>query len=287
MGGIKVTALSEGLSHAPVFIFRMVNDALQFYYHVPMLKPLFDASSDKTSRYARLIKVTPHIIGRTIHVKFRYTCGDAAGQNMVTIATHHACQDLGIVDFQIEGQFSSDKKLSWGNVKDPRGIEVMAWGTLSDPVCHEILGCSTTRLRSVIARFEDGSTQNGQMGQNINTAKVMAAMFISCGQDAASVFESGWSHLTTDLDKETKVLTMSLYIPSLLVGTVGGGTHYPNQRESLELIGCYRDGKKWALAETITAFALALDVSTVSAIANDTFAASHQNLAQGLPRSKL
>jgi hydroxymethylglutaryl-CoA reductase len=91
MGGINVTALSEGLSRAPVFIFRTVNDALQFYYRVPTLKPLFDASSDKTSRYARLIEVTPHIIGRTVHIKFRYTCGDAAGQNMVTIATHRAC----------------------------------------------------------------------------------------------------------------------------------------------------------------------------------------------------
>jgi hydroxymethylglutaryl-CoA reductase len=115
----------------------------------------------------------------------------------------------------------------------------------------------------------------------------MAAMFISCGQDIASVFESGWSHLTADLDKETRVLTLSLYIPSLLVRTVGGGTHYPSQQESLELIGCYGGGKKWALAETITAFALALDVSTVSAIASDTFAASHQNLARGLSRSKL
>jgi hydroxymethylglutaryl-CoA reductase len=76
--------------------------------------------------------------------------------------------------------------------------EVMAWGILSDPVCREILGCSTTRLRSVIARFEDGSTRNGQMGQNINTANVIAAMFIPCGQDTASVFESGWSHLTAD-----------------------------------------------------------------------------------------
>jgi hydroxymethylglutaryl-CoA reductase len=120
-GGIKVTALSEGLSCAPVFIFRTVNDALQFYYRVPTLKPLFDASSDKTSRYTRLIKVTLHIISRTVHVKFRYTCGDAAGQNIVTIATHRACQDfldsisskdLGIVDFQIKGQLSSDKKLS-------------------------------------------------------------------------------------------------------------------------------------------------------------------------------
>jgi hydroxymethylglutaryl-CoA reductase len=117
------------------------------------------------------------------------------------------------------------------------------------------------------------------MGQNINTTNAIAAMFIFYGQDAASVFKSGWSYLTTNLDKETKVLTLSLYIPSLLVRTVGGGMYYLSQQESLELIGCYRDRKKWALAKTITAFALALDVSTVSAIANNTFAASHQNLA--------
>ena len=69
-------------------------------------------------------------------------------------------------------------------------------------------------------------------------------MFISYGQDIASVVESGWLYLTANLDKETKVLTLSLYILSLLVGTVGGGTHYLSQRESLELIRCYRDGKK-------------------------------------------
>lgn len=89
-GGIQVTALSEGLSRAPIFIFRTVNNTLQFYYRVPTLKPLFDASSDKTSQYARLIEVTLYIIGRTVYIKFQYTCGDAARQNIVTIATYRA-----------------------------------------------------------------------------------------------------------------------------------------------------------------------------------------------------
>lgn len=82
-----------------------------------------------------------HGLVKISYVRLQYTCSDAAGQNMVTIATHRAFQDflqsnsskhLGIVDFQVEGQFSFVKKLSWGNVKEPRGIEVMAWGTLSD-----------------------------------------------------------------------------------------------------------------------------------------------------------
>jgi hypothetical protein len=40
------------------------------------------------------------------------------------------------------------------------------------------------------------------------------------------------------------------------------------------------------LAQSIAAFALALDVSTVSAIADDTFTASHQNLARGPRQNK-
>jgi hydroxymethylglutaryl-CoA reductase len=67
------------------------------------------------------------------------------------------------------------------------------------------------------------------MGQNINTTNAMAAMFISYRQDIASVFELGWSYITANLNKETKVLTLSVYIPSLLVGTVGGGIHYLSQ----------------------------------------------------------
>jgi NADP-dependent 3-hydroxy-3-methylglutaryl-CoA reductase len=289
-GGVHVTVLSEGLSRAPVFGFQSVNDAVRFYHKIPALEARFRASAESTSKHARLVRVDPHIIGTRVHVKFQYTCGDAGGQNMVTIATHQACQDLltsvtaenfRIIDFQIEGQFASDKKLSWGNVHDPRGVEVLAWVTVSNAASRAVLGCSTDRLRHVISMFHEGGTRNGQMGHNINTANIVAAMFIACGQDAASVLESGWSHLTAELDDMTKELTLSLYFPSLLVGSVGGGTGYPTQKEALELIGCSGAGRKWALAETVAAFALALDISTVSAIANDTFSASHQRLARG------
>jgi len=113
----------------------------------------------------------------------------------------------------------------------------------------------------------------------VNTANVVAAMFIACGQDAAGVFEAGWSQLTAELS-ETQDLTLSLYMPSLLVGTVGGGTRYDTQREALRLLGCEGAGRKFAFAETVAAFCLALEVSTAAAVGNDTFAASHKNLAR-------
>jgi hydroxymethylglutaryl-CoA reductase len=192
-------------------------------------------------------------------------------------------KELGIVDFQLEGQLSSDKKLSWESVHSPRGVQVLAWGKFSNEAHQEVLGCTGARFHQVISRINEGGVRNGQMGQNVNTANVMATIFLACGQDVASVLKCGWSQLTTELDGDSQELTLSLYIPSVAVGTVGGGTQYPTQREALELIGCSGPGKKHALAETVAAFALALEVSTLGALANDTFAQSHKDLARAAP----
>ena len=78
-------------------------------------------------------------------------------------------------------------------------------------------------------------------------------MFIACGQGATSILDCGRSHLTAELDSNSELLTLSLYLPSVAVGRVGGAA----QREALELIGCSGPGKKPAFAETVAAFALA------------------------------
>jgi hydroxymethylglutaryl-CoA reductase len=90
IGSIKVKALSEGLSRALVFTFYTIDNTLRFYHYVLILQSSFNISAKKTSRYTRLIKVTLHIISRTIHVKFRYTYSAIARQNIVTIATYRA-----------------------------------------------------------------------------------------------------------------------------------------------------------------------------------------------------
>ncbi|KAH8752828.1 hydroxymethylglutaryl-CoA reductase [Diaporthe sp. PMI_573] len=80
---------------------------------------------------------------------------------------------------------------------------------------------------------------------------------------------------------------MTLYFPSLPVGTVDGGTGYATQKEALQLVKCAAPGMKGRLAGVIAAFALALDASTSAAIANDTFTQSHMCLARGEYSSKL
>lgn len=42
------------------------------------------------------------------------------------------------------------------------------------------------------------------------------------------------------------------------MGSIGGGTVYPTQKEALDLLDCVGTGKEWVLAETLVAFTLAL-----------------------------
>ncbi|KAI1670796.1 Hydroxymethylglutaryl-coenzyme A reductase [Pyrenophora tritici-repentis] len=187
-----------------------------------------------------------------------------------------AATQMGVGDFVIEGDMASDKKASWGNVKEPRGVQVLAWGGLSNVVCEEVLGCSSERLYTVWLSMREGQVRNGQFGSN-----VVAAMFITCGQDAVSVAEASWSHLTMEYNRETKSLKLSLFFLSLPVGVVGGGTGYAAQKASLELLKCHGPGMKRRLAGLTAAFALALDVSTCAAMASGTFTGNHKRLARG------
>lgn len=158
---------------------------------------------------------------------------------------------------------------------------MLAWADLSNAACRDVLGCTTLRLYSIFTTIRDGQVRNGQWGSNINTANIIAAMFIACGQDAGSVVEASWSHLTLDYDWQTKQLKLSLFLPSLPVGVVGGGTGSTAQQASLKLLGCHEPGTKQRLAGLIAAFALALDVSTSAGIATNTFTAGHKRLARG------
>ncbi|KAJ6259819.1 3-hydroxy-3-methylglutaryl-coenzyme A reductase [Drechslerella dactyloides] len=295
-GGVHAAALSEGMSRAPVFRFSTIRDAVEFYRQIPAHFEELQESAHSSSRFVRLVSVTPHVVGADVHVKFVYTSGDAAGQNMTTIATQKACMDLlesrkdlepKIIGFFICGQMSSDKKMSWGNVREPRGVQVLAWATITNEACQRILRCNTADLSRDFASMREGMIRNGGMGTSVNTANVISAMFLACGQDSASVLESGWVQLTHEHDPKTQDLTLSMFFPSLVVGTTGGGTGYATQREALELIDCYGPGKKFALAETIAAFCLALDVSTTSAGTTNTFSDSHKRMARADKMSKI
>lgn len=132
---------------------------------------------------------------------------------MVTIATQTACdrflasntaRELGAKNFLTEGDMASDKKISWRNAMEARGCQVLAWGEITKEVCERALNCSTVRLYTILMLMKEGQMRSDRFGCNINTVNTVAAMFSTCSQDAGSVVESAWAHLTTTHDADTK-----------------------------------------------------------------------------------
>ncbi|CAG8903747.1 unnamed protein product [Penicillium egyptiacum] len=236
------------MTRAPVFWFSCVEDAASFYDLLPHLFSEFRDAAESTSKYACLEKITPRLVGNTVHTIFEYHCGEAAGQNMVTFATQQACdlftasttaQEMRLQKISIEGSLATEKSLSWGNILNSRGVSVMAWGRITKEACESTLGCSTWDLYQSTMNSKEAAIRHGQLGYM-------------------------WQNLP-GYDRGTEELCVSTYFPSLPVGTVGGGTTYDTQREALEILGCTGSGSKRRLAGLIASFALALDVSTAAA----------------------
>ncbi|KAF9775293.1 hypothetical protein IL306_006617 [Fusarium sp. DS 682] len=91
-GGIRFQVFGDGMSRAPVFIFKDPSHAITFYKAVPTFRDQFTEWANSTSRFARLQEIQASVIGSNVHLLCIYSCGDAVGQNMVTKATAYACQ---------------------------------------------------------------------------------------------------------------------------------------------------------------------------------------------------
>jgi hydroxymethylglutaryl-CoA reductase (NADPH) len=107
-------------------------------------------------------------------------------------------------------------------------------------------------------------------------------MFIATGQDAANVAESSaavvFAEVTDDGD-----YYFSITIPSLIVGTYGGGTGLPTQRECLEMMGCYGAGKVHKLAEIMAATVLCGELSLGAVVVAEEWVDSHERYGRNRP----
>jgi hydroxymethylglutaryl-CoA reductase (NADPH) len=124
-----------------------------------------------------------------------------------------------------------------------------------------------------------GVIQSGSIGAVGNIANGLAEMFLACGQDIACVSEAavGVTRMEKTLDGD---LYASVTLPNLIVGTIGGGTHLPTQREALEMMDCLGAGKSRKLAEIIGAVVLGGELSISAALSAGHYARAHKELAR-------
>lgn len=289
-GGVTTAILDRRITRVPLFQMADLHDAIFVGHWVQSKISDIRRQTQLMSKHADLKRIEPQILGRDLHLHFLYDTADAAGQNMTTGCTWRACHwimeeiaskfGLKVGRFIIESNLSNDKKVTFNNFICGRGTRAVAECRLPGEITQRFLHVTPEQLVRGYHSLANGGVAGGMIGININVANMVAAIFTATGQDIASVHESGVGHLTLELVDGGTAVYASLVLPSLLVGTVGGGTRLSQQRTCLQMMGCDGTGKSTRLAEIICGFALALDLSTLSALVSDEFAAAHHPLAK-------
>lgn len=283
-GGVMVTVVDDAMQRAPAFVFKSARDARDFGNWVKENFDEIKAKAESTTGSGRLRDIQQFPASRYLYLRFNYTTGDAAGQNMVGKATKAACDWIksvypGIERYQLEGSFATDKKTSWVNTLHTRGKKVIAEATIPAARLKEIMHVSVeqifeARLTSQLGGYLAGVNNNGA-----HSANGIAAIFIACGQDVANLAESSAAAVYAEITPSGDYY-FSVTIPSLIVATHGGGTNLPTQRECLELLGCHGSGKVRKLAEIVAATVLCGELSLGTAVVADEWVSSHEQLGR-------
>lgn len=286
-GGVTTTVVDDAMQRAPVFVFKSAREAKDFSVWVKENFDEIKAKADATSSVGRLRDIQQFPAARFLYLRFNYTTGDAAGQNMVGKATKAACDWIKSVQpnierYQLEGSFATDKKTSFVNTLHTRGKKVIAEATIPADKLKEIMHVSVeqifeARLASQLGGYLAGVNNNGA-----HSANGITAIFIACGQDVANVAESSAAAVYAEITKSGDYY-FSVTIPALIVATYGGGTGLPTQRECLELLGCYGKDKVKKFAEIVAATVLCGELSLGTAVIADEWVSSHEQLGRNRP----
>jgi hydroxymethylglutaryl-CoA reductase (NADPH) len=286
-GGAVVDSHRIGATRGPAFRVGGIAEGKKLYDFLDSHMSELQEVAAKTSSHLILKKYTTTGVGTYRFVRFVFDTQDAMGLNMVTIATDaiasYIKEKTGISCVALSGNFCVDKKPSWQNFINHRGIEVWAEVVLPKKVLTEILKTTAQSAYDVwLAKCMIGSAISGSLGFNAQYANVIAALFLATGQDPAHVVEGSMGITTAEVQGED--LYVSIFLPDLMVGTVGGGTGLSTQKEALSMLGVAggNGGKNaQALAEIVGASVLAGEISLLSSLEQGTLSQAHQRLARG------
>ena len=286
-GGVTATVVKRSMQRAPVFMFRNARAARDFGEWIVARFDDVRAAAEATTSVGRLFEIEQYPLANLLYLRFNYTTGDAAGQNMTGKATHAACEWIREAHpdhpkYLLSGSLDTDKKHSAINTLRTRGRRVVAEAVIRDEVLQRIMRVDTRTLFRARQVSNAGSLMAGSAYNGPHAANGITAMFIATGQDVANVAESH-AGITYAQLLENGDYYWSVTLTSLIVATYGGGTGLPTQRECLELLGCYGKGKADRLAEIVAAVVLAGDVSLGSAVLAGDWVTSHERLGRNRP----
>ncbi|XP_071691354.1 3-hydroxy-3-methylglutaryl-coenzyme A reductase 1-like [Rutidosis leptorrhynchoides] len=289
-GGATSVILKDGMTRAPVVRFASVKRAaeLKFFLEEPLNFQTLASIFNRSSRFGRLQSIKCAIAGKNLYIRFTCSTGDAMGMNMVSKGVQNVLDylqldypDMDIIG--ISGNYCSDKKPAAINWIEGRGKSIVCEAIIKQEVVQKVLKTSVESLVELnMLKNLTGSAIAGALGGfNAHASNIVSAVFLATGQDPAQNVES--SHCITMMEAVNggRDLHVSVTMPSIEVGTVGGGTQLASQSACLNLLGVKGANKESAgsnarqLAKVVAGSVLAGELSLMSAIAAGQLVKSH------------
>ena len=294
-GGASATVLQQGMTRAPVLQFpsAMRAAAFKLWVETPDHYSKIKAAFESTTRFGKLLSIRVTIAGRYAYARFVCLSGDAMGMNMVSKGVNAALDALAASDFSdmevlgLSGNLCCDKKPGAINWIEGRGCSVVVEATITGEVVEKVLKTTVEGACSLnVAKNLVGSAMAGMSagGFNAHAANIVTAVYLACGQDPAQNVES--SNCITQLTPTNggSDLHISCTMPSIEVGTVGGGTHLAAQKACLAMLGVAGAASPEPgaharqLAMIVAAAVMAGELSLLSALSAGHLVRAHMHL---------
>lgn len=278
--GALVWIEDQGITRGPVFQTKNLKESLFLKEYLEKNFSSLKKTAETTSSHLKLINQKIKVVGRYVFVRFSFDTDLAMGMNMVTIATQAIVnlieERTGIRCLSVAGNFDIDKKPSFLNSYEGRGLTGWAEVFLTEEVLKTVLKTTKEKIFSVwLGKNMMGSALSGSLGYNGHFANVVAAFFAATGQDLAHVVEGSLGLTLAHL--EDKGIIFSVYLPAIVLGLVGGGMRLETKKEALAIIGAQN---KKELAQVLVVGVLAGEISLLASLAEGTLACSHQKLGR-------
>ncbi|KAL6963566.1 3-hydroxy-3-methylglutaryl-coenzyme A reductase [Sarracenia purpurea var. burkii] len=289
-GGASSVLLRDGMTRAPIVRFGTAKRSaeLKFFLEDPLHFDTLSLVFNRSSRFARLQSIKCAVAGKNLYMRFSCSTGDAMGMNMVSKGVQNVLDflqsdfpDMEVIG--ISGNYCSDKKPAAVNWIEGRGKSVVCEAIIKEEIVRKVLKTDVASLVELnMLKNLTGSAMAGALGGfNAHASNIVSAIYLATGQDPAQNIES--SHCITLMEplNDGKDLHVSVTMPSIEVGTVGGGTQLASQSACLNLLGVKGANRESPgsnsrlLATVVAGSVLAGELSLMSAIAAGQLVNSH------------
>ncbi|MBI4010192.1 MAG: hydroxymethylglutaryl-CoA reductase [Candidatus Aenigmarchaeota archaeon] len=295
-GGVNTTIIKDGITRSLILRTKGAKDAVKLIRWVESEEGFnfLSEAFSKSTKHGKLKEIKCYTPGRDVFLRFKAFTGAAMGMNMVTIAAEAAVEELidKIKEFGIDavlisesGNMCTDKKPAYINILEGRGVSLIADALIPREVVEREFRVTPEAVAELNkTKNLQGSALAGSHGFNAHVANVLAAMYIAHGQDVAQIVEG--AQAMTDVAVVDGDMYVSLFLPSVEVGTFGGGTKRETQQEVLRLLGLYGENDtegitRLTFAEIVAAACLVSEINLLAIQSAKELAKSHYKLRRG------